>query len=398
MKLFAQHGYGKSDKIESGLEEGLIDGVIFEARYLHPDKAKDEIGCLQEIDETVELMIDPEYYASAVIDSPNAQLGYLEDWGYFSPLRIIEFVTNPTRVDKIVHSSLDIQEDVGATTLIAPSVYISQSLDSMESALALSFLRKAVSASEKRSKKVLSTLSLNRDALLNSKQLIEFVDALTGMSKRPSGVYLTVGVNSSSGNNGLPSPEIFDLKVLAAWMYLNYALSINGIRVINGFSDLLSPFLGVAGGDAGATGWWSNLQCFSIDRYIRSEDIRRRPLRRYLSMKLMARINARDMDAFVALRPEIANQLPHDRDYEEREPDRTSEMLQTWEALAKLLESVDCKDVTQGIRDLSNIIETAHKTWAGLREREFTQGQESVDEYLEQLEYSLDEFQEMAEL
>jgi hypothetical protein len=27
--------------------------------------------------------------------------------------------------------------------------------------------------------------------------------------------------------------------------------------VINGFSDLLTPFLGAAGAEAGATGWWS---------------------------------------------------------------------------------------------------------------------------------------------
>ncbi len=97
-------------------------------------------------------------------------------------------------------------------------------------------------------------------------------------------------------------------------------------------------------------------------------------------------------------RPEIANQLRHDRDYEGEEPDRTSEMLQTWEALSTMLQSVDCKDVMQGGSDLGNMIKAAQKTWAGLRERGVTQGQESVAEYLQQLKYSLDEFQEMAEL
>ena len=36
-------------------------------------------------------------------------------------------------------------------------------------------------------------------------------------------------------------------------MFLNDVLSVNGFLVINGFSDLLTPFLGAAGAEAGAT-------------------------------------------------------------------------------------------------------------------------------------------------
>jgi hypothetical protein len=61
--------------------------------------------------------------------------------------------------------------------------------------------------------------------------------------------------------------ELFNAEVIAGWMFLNHVLSVYGFLVINGFSDLLTPFLEAAGAEAGATGWWSNLRTFSLERF-----------------------------------------------------------------------------------------------------------------------------------
>lgn len=398
MKLFGQHGHGPSDKLVKGLEEGLIDGAILGARYLRPDKAQEQIQELKEASEEAEIMIDPEYCAAAVAGTPNAQLGHLEEWEYFKPLRPTDFLLRPHLVEALVKDCLTEQENLGATHLIAPSVYVSHSLDSREAALSLTFLQKAVASSGQYSLPVVPTLALHANAILKQNEVADFVDTFTGMPERPKHIYLIIGGDSSSGVNGLPPQDFFDFEVLGAWMYVIFALSINGVRVVNGFTDLLSPFHAVAGAYAGATGWWSNLQWFSMDRYIASPGIRKPPLRRYLSIQMLARIAARDRDALLGIRPDIANGLPHDNDYKGDEPDRTAETLQSWEALGRLLEQVDCTDALAGINDLSGIIKTAEKTWASLRERGISRGQEAADEYLTELQQALGRFCEMAEL
>jgi len=398
MKLYAQHGHGPSDKIQRGLKEGLIGGVILGARYVQADNLKEEIQKLKNCSGTADVIVDPEYCAAAIWGAPNAQLGNLEDWGYFHPLRMADYLVKPSLVAGIVETALEVQKESGATKLIAPSIYISQSLDSMEAALSLSFLEKAVAAQEAVEEDILPTLALHRDALLNRMKVVEFVNALTGMSDRPRGIYLIVGADTSSGTNGLPPPELFDYEVLSAWMYLNFALSINRVKIVNGFSDMLSPFLCISGAHAGATGWWSNLQWYSIDRYIRSPGIRKPPLKRYLSTRLLARITARNRDAFVAIRPDIANGLPHDSDYIAEEPDRTAEMLQGWEALGALMNSIDCDDIFARLEAARNAIKNAEMSWAGLRDGGVTQGQEAASEYLRSLRNALSEFEKMAEL
>jgi hypothetical protein len=75
---------------------------------------------------------------------------------------------------------------------------------------------------------------------------------------------------------------------MAAWMLINHTLALNGFNTINGYSDVLTPFLGAAGGEAGATGWWSNLRVFSLDRFSPPIGGGRQPIERYLSCALLS--------------------------------------------------------------------------------------------------------------
>lgn len=400
MKLYAQCGYGPADKLDRALGKASIDGVILSPRYMRPDRAKEECQHLREAFPHADILLDPEYYAAVAIGAPNAQLGFLEEWPYFRAPRTTEFLVDASRVEHVVQESLQAQTDAGTTMLIAPSVYVSRSLDSMETALALSFLQCAAIASSARpERQVLATLALHRDALLNRGALLDFVNGLTGMPEKPDGVYLLVGAESSGTNQGLPSAELTQPEVLGAWMFLNLVLSLNGMPVVNGYSDLLGPFLGVAGGSSGATGWYSNLQCFSWDRYIRSGGFRSQPLVRYVSMRLLTRLTVDERGAMVAVVPEVGNGLEHDRDYVGAQPGRTVEVCQTWEAVRALMGRMcGSGGVIAGMDRLRRAIGEAEVTWARLRGYGLGRSQEAVDEYLRCLRGALGVFTELAEL
>ena len=400
MKLYAQCGYGPGDKLDRALGEGLIHGAILCPRYMRPDRAKEECARLRTAFPQSDLLLDPEYYATGVIGSPNGQLGYLEEWPCFRSPRRTEFLVNATRVEEVVQETLRSQADVGVTIFIAPSVYIPRSLDSIDMALSLSFMQRAATAAVRRpGRQVLATLAVHRDALLNRAALLGFSNGVTGMSEKPDGIYLLVGADSSGTTGGLPSPDLVQPEVLGAWMFLNLVFSINGMAVVNGSADLLAPFLGVAGGSAGATGWWSNLQTFSMDRYVRSPGIRRAPLTRYLSNRLLARVTIDEREAMVAVMPNIANGLPHDADYVRAQPERTQEICQTWEALQALTGSIcQAGDIVGGMTRMKEALTHAETMWAHLRGHGVSRNPEAVDEYLGCLRGALDVFSELAEL
>ena len=81
--------------------------------------------------------------------------------------------------------------------------------------------------------------------------------------------------------------------------------SFDGFKVINGYSDILTPFLGVAGGTAGAFGWWSNLKAFSLDRFNPSAGGGRLPIQRYLSLALLNRITFFEFNQLKTMFPAI---------------------------------------------------------------------------------------------
>jgi hypothetical protein len=155
----------------------------------------------------------------------------------------------------------------------------------------------------------------------------------------PDGFYLIIASRSAEAFS-----DIYHTDVVANWMMLNLSLSINGFQVINGYSDILTPFLGAAGGQAGATGWWSNLRMFSIERFFPSVG-GRLPIVRYLSKSLLNRITFSEKEAISPFVPSIINKLPHDSDYNP-EPERSEEVLQSWEVLKSLNEEIVTEDIT----------------------------------------------------
>ncbi len=398
MKLFAQHGYGPGDKIINGFKDNTIEGVIFSARYAKAEKIHDDAKNIYSIFPEAEILLDPEFYSCFFAHQSDAKLGKLNEWDYFCPQRRSKLETSET-VEKILKDTFKILIDEPLTSIIAPNIFIPRSFNSIEAVIAKNFIRKTKQLFEKTGdkRKVFATLAIDRNTLIDQAEFEAFLNDITVMDTPPDGFYIIVGGGIIDAETEITRSEIIHADVIAGWMMLNYTLSINGFDVINGFSDILTPFLGCAGGYAGATGWWSNLRIFSMSRYINSVSGGRLPTVRYLSNALLNRITHSERKAFVQLVPEINNNLPRDKDYEQGEPERKVEVLQAWEAIVQLNNNI-ASDMGKNLKSLESMVDRAEKTQTNLAGYGLSINRESNREYVNALREAIQTFRRNAEL
>ena len=289
---------------------------------------------------------------------------------------------------------------MGCTGLLAPNIYISNSFDSIESAIAISFINRTKPIAREMGIElpVHATLAVGRDAIVDQRSYMNFLNTITAINPSPDGIYILVGAGSTDERVGTIRSEILSPDVIAGWMLLNYSLSINGLSVINGFSDILTPFLGAVGAQAGATGWWTNLQVFSMGRYIKGTSGGQLPIIRYLSKKLINRITINEREAFVEVVPEILNDLSSDSFYLGREPSRTEETIQAWQAISSLSEDIISDNIEQNLNQIQGYILEAEKLYNSLQSHGFTDRYESNQEYLAALKNGTNLFGQLAEL
>lgn len=336
MKLYAQQGYGTGERIISGLEKNVIHGAILSPK----DNSKTRVTALLRKMEsdfpTADRLFDPQYYAYLLALDDGCRLGKLEgdDYRYFRAHRRAELEREVTIRDDL-RSCLEEQVEMAVSAVIAPNIVIRRSLNSIESVIAKNFLRNATEIwSEVGDDRPLyATLAIDAEALQDKYEVDEFLTDITLMDSPPHGFYILVNNVTSA-----IQPELLDHRTLAGWMMLNHSLSLNGFEVINGYSDVLTPFLSAAGGSAGATGWWSNLKVFSLDRFQPSSGGGRRPVFRYLSKILLNSIRFDELNSLRNRFPAILNDLRTDRYYDPEEgsrpADQTQEILQSWDSIA----------------------------------------------------------------
>lgn len=399
MKLFAQHGYGPGDKIINGFKDNTIDGVIFSARYEKMEKIPGDAKDINSVSSDAEILLDPEFYASFYAHQPDTKLGGLNEWPYFSTQRRSQLESSET-VEKILADTFDTVVDLPLTSIIAPNIFIPRSFNSIEAVIAKNFIRKTQQLFEKTgdNRNVFATLAIDRDTLLDQTEFEAFLNDITALDNPPDGFYIIVGGGITDDRTEISRSELIHADVIAGWMMLNFSLSINGFKVINGFSDILTPFLGCAGGYAGATGWWSNLRMFSMSRYINTVSGGRLPTIRYLSNALLNRITHSERRAFVELIPEINNGLPRDSDYEGGEPDRKVEVLQSWEAISHLNNENIVSDMDESLQSLEKMVNRAEITYTNLAGYGLPVNREANREYMKALMESIQAFRRNAEI
>ncbi|MEK6700263.1 MAG: hypothetical protein AABZ10_14625 [Nitrospirota bacterium] len=393
MKLYAQHGYGEGEKISQGLQKGIISGAVYGAKDINPDRLNERLGEIAAISPTAGRLFDPQYYVSLIGSDPNIRLGRLEEYPYFSIMRRSQLESNKLIEDEL-RKVIKYQVGLPVTAIISPNILISRSFDSVEAVIAKNFIRQAKEIYEEFSDKrpLYVTLAISREALIDFTELEAFLNDVTLLNSPPDGFYLLIGARSVEART-----DLYNADVIAAWMLLNYSLKINGYQLINGYSDLISPFLGAAGGDIGCTGWWSNLRVFSMDRFAPEATGGRQPVQRYLSTKLLNRITFYELDALRRVIPDVVNELSMDSEYI-GEPERAMEVLQSWEALSSLLTSLAVSgDSLKNLEKCADAIKLAGDLYTSIKAR-YRLDTKSDDSHLEALLEGMNLFKRRAEL
>jgi hypothetical protein len=393
MRLFAQHGFGEGEKIIQGLQKGIISGAVYGAKDISPERLKERLDEIAASTPSADRLFDSQYYVSLIGFDPNIRLGKLEDYSYFVVRRRSQLESNEL-IREEIGRVFEFQTGLPVTAIISPNILISRSFDSVEAVIAKNFIRQAKGIYQEFSDKrpLFVTLAVSREALIDFTELEAFLNDVTLLNSPPDGFYLLVGSRSAEART-----DLYNADVIAAWMLLNYSLKINGYQVINGYSDLISPFLGAVGGDIGCTGWWSNLRTFSMERFAPEASGGRQPVQRYLSTKLLNRITFFELDALRRIFPNVANGLPMDAAYD-GEPDRAIEVLQSWEALSSLLSNLTAgSDTAANLERCSNALKDAEDLYTAIKAR-YRLDPKSDNGHLEALKEGMSVFKRRAEL
>lgn len=354
MKLYAQQGAHNGsddrDKVMLGLERGCIQGAILSPKdyglarttYLFERMAAEHAHC--------ERLFDPQFYASLLAHDPDGRMGKLlseDDYPYFKARRRSQLEREANVIEDLA-SCLEFQSRLPVTAAIAPNIVIRQRFNSAEAVIAKNFIRNTRHqwSAIGDGRPVYATLAMDAEALQDRLELEEFLNDITLLEEPPDGFYLLVHNPSSE-----IAPELVDARTLAGWMLVNHSLNLNGFEVINGFSDILTPFLCAAGGVAGATGWYNTQKVFSLDRFAPPSPGGRRPVPRYLSKGLLNSIRFDELHRLRRMFPAVLNDLPSDEFYPAEngsEPEgQIQEILQTWETISSFAPEMVPQELTE---------------------------------------------------
>lgn len=398
MRLFAQHGAQEGEKITEGLSRELLDGVIYSPRDVSLNTLRTKLDFLASEFSTSERLFDPQYYAIFLNGTDEARLGnLLDDYAAYFQRRRRGQIERENQIQQDLSNALQFQKDLHLTAFIAPNILIPNSLNSVEAVIAKNFIRLATDQHRllHDPRPLYVTLAISRNALGDKQELVEFLNELTLLDDPPQGFYVLI-----SSRNAEARSDIYNTDVLAAWMFINHTLNLNGFEVINGYSDILTPFLGAAGGKAGALGWWSNLRSFSLDRFAPSIGGGRLPILRYLSVELLNRITFYELDQLRTLVPTVLNRLSNDSLYPTSvgsEPQRNMEVIQSWEAVKALNKRLVVASQEQSLKNCRNSVIAASDLYSAVQAN-IRLDQKSNAEHLQSLSDGLRLFARLAEL
>ncbi len=401
MKLYAQQGHGTGDKINEGLDRGYIDGAILSPKDYHLDRLKKNLEHFKNNYPNADRMVDPQYYATLIASIDGVRLGKLtsDEYSYFEARRRGQ-LESEMQIQNDLETTLRFQASLPVTHILAPNIIIPQSLNSIEAVVAKNFIRntRSVWSSLSDDRPIYTTIAIGADALRDRQELEDFLTDITLLDKSPDGFYLLVRRDSIVTTN-----QLIDSQTLAGWMLLNHSLKLNGYEVINGYSDILTPFLGVAGADAGATGWYSNLKSFSMDRFEPRISGGKQPIPRFLSCALLNSIRFDELQRVRDIVPKVMNKLESDDFYSitnGSSPDnKTEEILQTWDAIAHLNSSITEDDVVRNIRQCNKWVDQAQENYIQVNSCTKSHLQKRSDHsHLEPLRYGIQMFTDLAEI
>lgn len=402
MKLYAQHGAQAGDKISAGLAHGLIEGVIYGAKDISPDRLREDLDSLAANHPKSARLLDTHYVAALVASEPGARLGYLiGDKGhrYFQP-RLRRDLERLPKVEEDLRACLKYQSALPLTALIAPNIVVRRSLDSAEAVIAKSFIRQtaAIAREVAPNRPVYATLAISQNALGDRAELSAFLQEITELEDPPVGFYLLL-----EKAEAMPPSYLVETGVLARWMLVAHTLKVSGFQVIHGYCDMIAPYLATTGADVGACGWFSTLKNFSLGKFAPSKSFAVRPVPRYTSVGLLKSIRHTELHAMRDEVPGVLNGLPSDALYPEGEgstPGVTyAEAVQNWEAIGAMIAECRRPSIGASLTACEKAIDRAENLYAQIAMAlPLRLDERSNSDHIPAIRAELQEFAKLAEL
>lgn len=277
MSIYAQHGYGKSDKINRGIENGNIEGIILSPKDENPENMKHFINTIRNDYKDIEMLFDPQFYVSTLIP---AREGYLLKYDYYKSSLIRANFMKHTDILEYITKTIDYQYELNLPKIVSSTIIVDDFNDPW-SQISLTMAQEAevYNSSKDNPKPLIISLCFNETALKDGKAVDEYLDMLSLLNV--TGFYILI---RREGRN-----SAFDIEpnILSRFMYMNYTLSyINQYEIILGCTDFVGIPIYCTGIRAISTGWFTGLKQFTLSRFQPSSG-GRRPLPRYTSKGLL---------------------------------------------------------------------------------------------------------------
>lgn len=289
MTVYAQAGWGKSDKIIRGMSDGSIDGVIWSPKDEFPHSLQvDTHGYKTKFPNSI-MLFDPQFYTTVLVGTKDRCLRHYPYWRTLTR----SYFNDSANLRTSVQETLDYQLTLNVDRLLSPSIEI-DSFGSADCNISLSLANESIRYHQELSSTnlalppLLISLIISETCLSSPSNFNAFLDAISIMPS--AGFYLIVHRVESQYQ------ARFDSNALENLLYLVYVLAeINSYEVICGYSDFVGTLLCTVGAKAIGTGWFSNLRQFTMGRFLPSTPKRQaRP--RYSSQLLMNSVLLDDMD------------------------------------------------------------------------------------------------------
>jgi hypothetical protein len=368
MKLYAQHGFGKSDKIDRGFEDELLDGVIIGPNNERPDSLRACVERYSELASNPDIMIDPQLYVSLLSNAKEGNLPLYEEY-YVSDLTLRDFTAR--RISELVKNTLDFQLRLPVTHLLSPTILL-ESFTNRSTQVAHFLAQESIEYhnSLDDAPPLLLSYVFHEPALGNHDQVRELLDTISLYAA--SGFYFVVVRPTGSQYH-----QAFSAERMAEWLLMIYSLGVRSrFQVVCGYSDFLSYPAAAAGATASATGWFNTLRQFDVKRFQPSTG-GGRPKERYSSAPLLNSIFLQELTNIydAGLIDRVLTRTPYDRVLRQGSPDPENwptdiSTLHHWATLGKLFKGLDDKSVRERLLTVDSAIATANDIYQSLRRRD----------------------------
>lgn len=365
MMLLAQHGYGKSTKIDRGISTGVLSGVILSPKDESETTLVDYIRQLKASHKEIDILIDPQYYH---VPFPNANYRNLSQYSFYPGHQPIAAFRGSKQINKMVADVVDYQIKHGTTYVISPSIIISSFTD-REAQIVLSLAQEAIDLCQGETKKLLISLTISENAFSDALQMNNFLNEISILDA--AGFYIIVVRNNATYNQHFESNS-----GLVNLLTFIYSLSIiNEFKVVMGYSDLIGLLYLGCGADSIATGWHNGLRKFSIIPRILPASGGRQPRPRYCcATSLLNTILLSELDNIHRSVGSIAQLLantPYDKNITTATNplsaiwDKDTVHMQHWHALSNAMNMITKhKDVSDRLTTLMKNIASAQANYA----------------------------------